>query len=333
MFIPTPMLKTKGLIFELDDIPPTWVYEHYLSLKEKLSGQRVMVLSPFNANDKKPSFCLYTTDSSGRYRYNDFSTGLSGDQVEFVKEKFKLASRGEAYNKIIDDYRKWSLNNSYEATEFKPREPYKVTGHTKRGWNMMDKRYWTEYNIDSAILEKYNVAPLESYIMSKEENGETKTLVISNREHMYGYFRNDGTLYKIYQPYVKDMKFIKIRNYIQGTEQLTYQKKYLIIVSSLKDLMALMKLGYNNIEAVAPDSENSVIGPHIISSYKQKYKGICTLFDNDPAGFLAASKYHNNYGINGIKLDLSKDLSDSIKAHSAHVVRVVLTPLLKQALL
>jgi hypothetical protein len=168
--------------------------------------------------------------------------------------------------------------------------------------------------------------------MSKQEDGQLKTITIEGRGYMYGYFKLDGTLYKIYQPYVKEMKFLKINTYVQGTEQLTYQKKYLIIVSSLKDLMSLLTLGYNNIEAVAPDSENTMISPPIISSYKQKYVGIATLFDNDEPGLTATSKYLQTYGIPGVTLKLSKDLSDSIYDHGVPHVRQTLTPLLKQVL-
>ena len=168
--------------------------------------------------------------------------------------------------------------------------------------------------------------------MTKEIDGELQQLKIEGRHHIYGYFRTDGTLYKIYQPMVKENKFIKVREYIQGTDQLTYKTKFLVICSSLKDVMAFMKLGYKEAEAVAPDSENTLIPEHVIASYKLKYSKVCTLFDNDKPGIEAMEKYGERYQLNGCILPMSKDLSDSVKDHDVIRVKEVLTPLLKQAL-
>ena len=93
---------------------------------------------------------------------------------------------------------------------------------------------------------------------------------------MYGYFRKDGSLYKIYLPNSKEHKFIKVKEYIQGSDQLTLKVNYLVICSSLKDIIAFSKLGYKNAEAIAPDSENILISESMINIYKSKYKQICT---------------------------------------------------------
>jgi DNA primase len=131
---------------------------------------------------------------------------------------------------------------------------------------------------------------------------------------------------------VSDKKFIKIQNYTQGLDQLSYDKKYLLIVSSLKDLMAFIKLGISNIECIAPDSENTMLGESIMSKLKSKYSKIIVLFDNDEPGIKAAERYKTKYGINNIILDMSKDLSDSVKDHGVETVRDKLFPLLKQVL-
>ena len=75
-----------------------------------------------------------------------------------------------------------------------------------------------------------------------------------------------------------------------------------------------------NIEAIAPDSENTIIKPHIIQLLKSKYKSIVTLFDNDKAGHAAIEKYLSLYGIQGTYLDIEKDLSDAVKIHSVDKV-------------
>ncbi len=47
----------------------------------------------------------------------------------------------------------------------------------------------------------------------------------------------DGTLYKIYQPKVQKKKFIKVTDYIQGSDQLAGHN-HLVITSSLKDILS-----------------------------------------------------------------------------------------------
>lgn len=96
--------------------------------------------------------------------------------------------------------------------------------------------------------------------------------------------------------------------------------------------MAFKKLGYNNAEAIAPDSENTMIPEHVINALKHKYKSICTLFDNDPAGLESMKKYQDKYDIPYVILPISKDLSDSVRDTSLTKVRETLTPLLKQVL-
>lgn len=325
------MIRTKTLISELIEVPREWVFEFYLKLPDKLTGQTLMILSPFNPKDKRPSFSIFVGNTNN-YMFRDFSTNISGDSLNLVQRLFNLSTRGETAHKIVRDYNEWLLvnNNDYASREFKIEKKYKVTSFDKIGWTKLDEKYWTQFYIGSKLLEKYNVAPLSSYTMCRED--EQTGITISGRAYIYGFFREDGTLYKIYQPLVKDSKFIKVRDYIQGTDQLTMKTKYLVICSSLKDVMAFMKLGYKEAEAVAPDSENTLIGEHVISAYKLKYKSICIMFDNDEAGINAMKNYEMKYGIKSVLLSLSKDLSDSIRDHGIRKVQEVLTPILKQAL-
>jgi len=202
-----------------------------------------------------------------------------------------------------------------------------------RHWNTLDQKYWMGFYIGSRLLSRYNVVPLEYYIMTKTDENDVVSSITIKGNYIYGYFREDGTLYKIYQPKVKESKFIKVRDYIQGTEQLVFDKPYLIIASSLKDLMAYQKLKISNSEAIAPDSENTMIPENIMSSISSKYQKVCVLFDNDEAGIKAAEKYKSRYGFEYVILEMEKDLSDAIKVHGIDKVRDNLLPLLKQALL
>jgi uncharacterized lipoprotein YehR (DUF1307 family) len=56
------------------------------------------------------------------------------------------------------------------------------------------------------------------------------------------------------------------------------------------------------------------------------------LFDNDEPGLKSAQKYKDKYGFEYVNLDMSKDLSDSVKDYGVDKVRETLFPLLKQVL-
>jgi hypothetical protein len=328
------MLRTKSFISDITEVPREWVFEYYLTLPETLTGQDVKITSPFNPGEKNPSFFVYYSKSALQYKYKDFSTDAQGDGVSLVKMLFNIPTRGSAAHKIIDDYNEFVLNNpdSYKLREFKIRQKYKVTAFTPRNWNKQDEKFWMQFRINSKLLEHYNVRPLKNYTLTKElDNGKKKELLM-NSSLMYGYFKRDGVLYKVYQPYIKKTKFLKVVANLQGVDQLTFKKPYLVICSSLKDIMAFNKLGFKNAEAIAPDSENTMIPERVINNYKNAYEKVCTLFDNDQAGINSMKKYKEKFGIPGVHLELEKDLSDSIKEHGIKNTRIHLYPLITKAL-
>ena len=326
------MISTKNLITDLNQIPREWVFEYYLNLKEKLSGQDVKILSIFNARDKVPSMFIYYDVVSKSYKYKDFSSGNQGDSIELVKALFNMPTRGHATYKILNDYQIYIKNNTVAVVDIFYHDKYKVVDYEMRHWTNFDQTYWMAYKIGSKMLDKYNVIPLSFFTMSKLGLDGVEISYTFKKSYVYGYFRNDGSLYKIYMPKNTDKKFIKVENYIQGIDQLRYDCKYLLITSSLKDLMAFNKLGISNIEAIAPDSENTMIGEKAIGELKPHYEKIVVLFDNDDPGIKAAQRYKDKYGFNTILLPMEKDLSDSVKVHGIDKVREVLFPLLKQVL-
>jgi 5S rRNA maturation endonuclease (ribonuclease M5) len=96
--------------------------------------------------------------------------------------------------------------------------------------------------------------------------------------------------------------------------------------------MCFKRLGISGIESISPDSENSVIPENFMRPLLDKYQKIIVLFDNDEPGLKSADKYKKKYGFNYVNLDMSKDLSDSVRDHGIEAVRDKLFPLLKQAL-
>ena len=322
------MISTSKLITSISDVPREWVFEHYLNLKEKLTGQDVKMLSAFNSKDKVPSMFVYFDTSTGKYKFKDFSSGHQGNHVDLVMCLYNLDAPA-AIGRIMVDYENFIKDNGKrEEVALKIQDRYKVVDFEIRHWTNLDEAYWSQYKIGSKLLEYYNVAPLEFFRMEKEDEGEMISYTF-NRKYVYGYFRKDGSLYKIYMPKITDKKFIKVQNYIQGSDQVDYRGKNLLITSSLKDLMCFVKLGYKHIQVIAPDSENSMLTQHTVNMLKSKFNKICVLFDNDTAGIASMQKYQDRFGFEPILLDMEKDLSDSVAVHGLIKVKEKLDELLK----
>lgn len=327
------MISTKNLVCSISNVPREWVFEYYLNIGEKLTGQDVKMLSIFEIKDKIPSMFVYYDVNSSRYKYKDFSSGYQGDHVNLIKNMFNYPSDGHAIARIMQDYNDFLAHNDYKVTpDVKPHSKFKVSDYLMRHWTNFDAKYWPQFHISSEQLEKYNVVPIKYYEMTKElPDGTFKTIRIESN-YLYGYFRKDGILYKIYQPKVEAKKFIKVMDYIQGSEQLTYDCKYLIITSSLKDLLSFNTLNISNIESIAPDSENTMLPKLQMKEYLEKYEKVIILFDNDTPGIRAMKKYKEVHGTDYIILDMEKDLSDSVKAHGINKVRDNLFPLIKKTI-
>jgi DNA primase len=119
---------------------------------------------------------------------------------------------------------------------------------------------------------------------------------------------------------------VKIVNYIQGHDQLKFERKWLVVLASLKDLMAFKKLKFPNIECIAPESENSMLTDKQVAFYKKRYGFISILFDNDVAGRKSARKYYQKYGIPYTEFDVEKDIADCIREHGLKNTRIFLQP-------
>ena len=303
-------------------VPNTWVFEKFLNLPERLAGQSVSIRSIFNEDDKTPSMMIYLHESNV-YKFKDFSTGFSGDAVDLIQRIYRLPSRQSAFRKTMDFWEAGDYE-SYTVGELIKTE-YEVSTFKVRQWNTNDVKYWTQYHLGSEDLELHNVRPLSSYTFKITQGTEVKSNEFS-KPYCYGYFRKDGTLYKIYNPKDKRAKFIKVKNYIQGHDQLEFKGKWLIILASLKDLMSFKKLKLSNIECIAPDSENVMISDKQLNYYRQRYDLISVLFDNDLPGKKSALKYQKTYGLSCTFFNVEKDMADCIKAHGLKNTKIFLTP-------
>jgi hypothetical protein len=256
---------------------------------------------------------MYVYVKNGKYRFKCFSTGKSGDAYELVMILHGCDFR-RAYEIVRDEYLQVGdkkviftdiTESKWTVTDYKIRER----------WTQDDANYWSPYNIGSKILSRFNVYPLSEFTMTKGDESFVK-----KNPRTYGYFTQSKELYKIYQPETEH-RFVNLKNYIQGWDQISSDTNRLFICSSLKDVMSLYSLGITG-NIIAPQSETTSVDTITdwISLHKEKY----TIFDNDPAGIKAMQSYEDRYGIPYLILPLSKDISDSVKGYGARKVKAVL---------
>ena len=155
-----------------------------------------------------------------------------------------------------------------------------------------------------------------------------ESFTISN-EFVYGYFKNDGTLYKIYQPKILKQKFLKQLEFVQGSEQL-FRKDNLVIVSSLKDGMALRSLGLR-LDFVAPNSENTMLSDLFILDLKARYKQIAVILDSDTIGTMYMNKYRDLYNLPFVFIPEEKDIADIVKNRGVSDAKYLILPKLHHA--
>lgn len=317
------MLKIKNIIYNVNEVPSEWVFEHYLGL-ETLSGQDVKIKSLFNENDKNPSMFVYYDVNSSKYKFKDFSSGAGGDGVELIMRMFNFTERSAAAQKIVNDYIDQRVN--YKPRDIIPVSKHKVIDYKIRKWNNIDKLYWNQYLISSKTLEKYKVLPIEKYTSKNEEEEKEYKF-----DKSYGFFKNNGDLYKIYNPGLT-IKFIEVTKHLQGLEQLNYSNDIVIWMSSLKDIMALESCGLKNISLVAPESENRFPSKEMVDEICKKFKYSFVMYDNDKAGIKSMKEFRNEFGIDYLHLKLCKDVSDSIKQYGRYFVKKRIIKLIKNQL-
>ena len=83
--------------------------------------------------------------------------------------------------------------------------------------------------------------------------------------------------------------------------------------------MAMKSLGIVG-DYIAPSSENAGLDS-IKNWIQEEYLDKYVIFDNDDAGKKGMYKYYEEYDIPYLLLDLSKDISDSVKDHGAKKVK------------
>ena len=327
------MFSSEEYIDDINKIPTQWILQNYLKLPYTLTGQTVKIKSLFNPKDRDPSMVFYWWQD--RYVFKDFSSGNKGSVIHAMMALFNKDFK-ETADIIIKDYLRFKSQGNVEA-----KINLNIVAHhwqakevKTRQWNTDDAKYWMSFGIGSALLQKYNVKPLQSYEIERVES-DTLLVIDSYKnnvpKYVYGYFREDGSLYKIYRPFWKNKKFFTLdSNYIQGTEQVS-NKKFCIIAASMKDLLALKALGVTA-DIISPNSENTLLPESTINKLMEDYEAVVTLLDPDDAGIKAMQEYEAKYGLPFVYIHNrdNYDVADLVKKKGKEEALMVIIPKLNQ---
>jgi len=303
------------------------IFRYYIS---GLKGPNTPFCSELR-KDSTPT-CRVSLLSKG-WRYKDFGTGDSHDCFSYIQEKYHL-NLLECLNIISVDLRLGLSNKEVikpigiikdiilgkdtGEVEIKSTDIKIVQAvYTKRHLD-----YWADYYITQKMLEIYNIVPISSYYINN------KIIYIPKDEIAFAYCFGDYK-YKIMRPYNKEWKWINNASHvIQGLKQLPADGDVLFITSSLKDVVCLRMCGY---QAIAPQSETTLIDSKLLKKLKKHFKKIILYYDSDEPGIAAAIEHAQQYKIKYIhnKIEDPKDPSDYIKKYGVNKYKEMLWQLIE----
>ncbi len=309
------------VVDSIKDVPTQWIYYNYLGITQPMDGSTIRHKSFLNS-DTTPSLYIYI--KNGKYRWKDFSSGHQGSAIDMVMILNPGITYAEACTIIEKDYNNYIRTNGpfrSDKIETSLCDYTLKVDYGLREFEEKDYNFWYgRYGIDEDLLNEYYVLPLASYQLFKEYPNFKKPYNITKHNLMYGYFQRDGSLYAIYQPEYRDLKFIKLYPFIQGLEQLSGTVDTVIIQASMKDLLVTKTMSLD-VDLVAPHSETTLLSISEVQMLKKEYKYVFTMLDNDRAGIQSMRRYKEVYDLDFIYISLDKDIADARENHGFNMIR------------
>ena len=258
---------------------------HYLGIPVKSGLYR----SPLR-EDHKPTCSFY---KGRRLYFKDFATGECLSFENVVMKKYGC-NYHEALEIIAKDFGiiKGSVPKVVSIQPiFKEKKNTYIQIQAK-SYTKEELVWWKSFGITKNTLIKYRVYSCKTVFL----NGNIES-VYTPKCPSYAYYfgkDKDRELWKIYYPFRKNYRFIGniSTTTIQGYKQLPKKSKLLVITKSMKDVMLLYTLG---IAACAPQSETQFISDNVLEEFKQRFKYIVLLFDNDETGISFTNKIKREY--------------------------------------
>lgn len=298
--------------FILSKVNQESIMQYYTGLD--VSSKKLM-LSPFRV-DNHFTVSFYKSKSDILYLH-DFATNEHINCFQAVMKKFGV-NFYEALDIIAKDFGLIEGNNDLKVRPLNI-QPLKETESSRiqvqiKNYSNEELEWWKQFGISVKTLKKFHVFSIEHVFL----NGELK-FTSSKQCPIYGYYfgkdKNGIEKWKIYFPLKTEYRFLNnlSKKVLQGYHQLPKTGELLVITKSMKDLMAMYEFG---ISAVSPNSETLFIDDKKLEEFKNRFKHILVLYDNDRPGIhnmWLIRKEHPELNYYYLPWYLSKDFTDSIK--------------------
>ena len=278
-------------------------------------NSKKLFLSPLRTDNHIT--CSIYKSKSGILYIHDFATNEHIDCWNLVMRLYNcnyyeaLKIIAQDFNLISSDIIKTQVPKIVES--LKETKSAKIQVQIKDFTNK-ELEWWESFGISKKTLKKYHVFSLQHVFL----NGELK-FTSSEQCPIYGYYfgkdKNHEEKWKIYFPTRTEFRFLNntSKKLLQGYKQLPKEGDLLVISKSMKDIMAMYEF---NISAIAPNSETLFINDKQLEEFKQRFKHILVLYDNDRPGLRNMAqirRQHPELNFFFIPRSLSKDFTDTLK--------------------
>lgn len=288
--------------------------EQYMSYYLRHPIDKKLFCSPIR-KDKRPT-CSFYRNKRNELIFHDFGSGQHLNFIGIVEEMYHI-SYHQALLQIAKDFNLCKSNvvnvkHINSIPKFENKGPANIRVKIK-DFTESELKWWKSFGISHKTLKKYHVYSCENVFLNDN-------LFTTNSKLTFGYYGgkvNNIELWRIYYSQRKEYRFLTNwpSKKIQGFDQLPKYGDILVITKSMKDVMSMYELG---ITACSPNSETQWISDSVLQQFKERFKHIIVMYDNDRAGLLNMAKLrhlHPELDYFCIPKEYAKDFTDTYKKY------------------
>ena len=289
------------------------------SIMQYYTGQDVNSKKLFTSVLRKDNHvtCSFYKSKSGILYMHDFATNEHLDCWNIVMQLYNC-NYYDALNIIAQDFgfvegTHKNVSPPKLVNDLKETESSKIQVQIK-DFTEKELEWWNQFGISKKLLKKYHVFSLQHVFL----NGQLR-FTSSEQCPIYGYYfgkdKNHEEKWKIYFPMRQEFRFLNnvSKKTLQGYHQLPKTGDLLVITKSMKDCISLYGFG---IPACAPNSETLFVNDKQLEEFKQRFKHILVVYDQDRPGrhnMWLIRKQHPELNFFTMPKDLAKDFTDSVQ--------------------
>lgn len=289
------------------------------SIMQYYTGQDVNSKKLFTSVLRKDNHvtCSFYKSKSGILYMHDFATNEHLDCWNIVMQLYNC-NYYDALNIIAQDFgfvegTHKNVSPPKLVNDLKETESSKIQVQIK-DFTEKELEWWNQFGISKKLLKKYHVFSLQHVFL----NGQLR-FTSSEQCPIYGYYfgkdKNHEEKWKIYFPMRQEFRFLNnvSKKTLQGYHQLPKTGDLLVITKSMKDCISLYGFG---IPACAPNSETLFVNDKQLEEFKQRFKHILVVYDQDKPGkhnMWLIRKQHPELNFFTMPKDLAKDFTDSVQ--------------------